>query len=192
MMAGFLEVIVAPAIAPDAQALLAKKPALRVLELAALVPPAAASEWRSVWSGWVMQEQDLATFDEASLRAVTARQPSPAERRDLLFAWRAAKHVKSNAIVLAKEETTVGIGQGQPSRIRAVRLALQNAGERSRGAVLASDGFFPFPDNIELAAAAGVTAVIQPGGSIKDREVIDAANQAGLAMLFTGMRHFRH
>ena len=139
-----------------------------------------------------MQEPDAAILDDASLRVVTKRQPTDAERRDLLFAWRAAKHVKSNAIVLAKDEATVGIGQGQPSRVRAVRLAIQNARERARGAVLASDGFFPFADNVEHAAGAGVTAIIQPGGSVKDAEVIAAADRAGLAMWLTGLRHFRH
>jgi len=187
----FLEVIVAPAIEPEARALFAKKPNVRLIELQALTD-FSAREWRSVLGGWLIQEQDRTTRDESSLRVVTKRQPTEEERRDLAFAWRCAKPVKSNAIVLAKDEATVGIGQGQPSRVRAVRLAIQNAGPRNRGAVLASDGFFPFPDSVELAAQAGVTAIIQPGGSVKDREVIASADQAGLAMLFTGIRHFRH
>jgi len=110
----------------------------------------------------------------------------------LLFAWKAAKHVQSNGIVLASRLATVGIGQGQPSRVGSVRLALQHAGARARGAVAASDGFFPFPDSVELLAQAGVTAVIQPGGSIRDADVIAAADRAKVAMLVTGIRHFRH
>ena len=123
---------------------------------------------------------------------VTTRRPTEGEHRDLAMAEKVAQHVRSNAIVLAKDQTTVGIGQGQPSRVRAVHLAIRNAGDRCRGAVLASDGFFPFPDNVALAAAAGITAVIQPGGSVKDAETIAAADKAGLAMVFTGTRHFRH
>lgn len=192
MSASFFEVILAPSIKPEALAMLAKKPNLRVLELALQAPSSTWKEWRSVLGGWLVQEPDLAVLDEASLRVVTRKQPSDEERRDLLFAWRAVKHVKSNAIVVAKDRASVGIGQGQPSRVRAVRLALQNAAGRARGAVLASDGFFPFPDAIEVAAQAGVAAIIQPGGSVKDAEVMAAADAAGLAMLFTGMRHFRH
>ena len=192
MMASFLEVVIAPSIGPEALTVLANKPNLRVLELMPEAPAASSPDWRSVLGGWLVQEPDAAILDESSLRAVTKRKPSDAERRDLLFAWRAAKHVRSNAIVLAKDEATVGIGQGQPSRVRAVRLAIQNAGEQARGAALASDGFLPFPDNVEHAAKAGVTAVVQPGGSVKDAEVIAAADRTGVAMLFTGMRHFRH
>lgn len=192
MSASFFEVILAPSIKPEALAMLAKKPNLRVLELALQAPSSTWKEWRSVLGGWLVQEPDLAVLDEASLRVVTRKQPSDEERRDLLFAWRAVKHVKSNAIVVAKDRASVGIGQGQPSRVRAVRLALQNAAGRARGAVLASDGFFPFPDAIEVAAQAGVAAIIQPGGSVKDAEVMAAADAAGLAMLFTGMRQFRH
>jgi phosphoribosylaminoimidazolecarboxamide formyltransferase/IMP cyclohydrolase len=114
------------------------------------------------------------------------------EWRDLAFAWKAAKHVKSNAIVFAKDNTLVGMGAGQPNRVVSVHLSQRIAGEKARDSVLASDAFFPFPDNIELAAQAGVTAIVQPGGSIRDEEVIEAANKHGLAMLFTGVRHFRH
>ena len=193
MTAGFLEVLLAPSIEPAALAVLAKKPNLRVLELAPQATPAASpSDWRSVLGGWLVHDPDTAVLEEASLRVATKRRPTDEERRDLLFAWRAAKHVRSNAIVLAKDEATVGIGQGQPSRVRAVRLAIQNAGARARGAALASDGFLPFPDNVEHAAGAGVTALIQPGGALKDAEVIAAADGAGMAMLFTGIRHFRH
>jgi phosphoribosylaminoimidazolecarboxamide formyltransferase/IMP cyclohydrolase len=123
---------------------------------------------------------------------VTRRQPSDRERVSLAFAWTAAKHVRSNAVVLALNRETVGIGQGQPSRVGAVRLAVDKAGAKALGSVAASDGFFPFADGVERLAKAGVTAVIQPGGSIRDGEVTAAADSAGMAMVFTGMRHFRH
>ena len=123
---------------------------------------------------------------------MTDRAPSEDEMRDLLMAWRVVKHTKSNAIVLAKEETTVGIGPGQVNRIWAVNQSIEHAGDRVQGAVMASDAFFPFSDCVEAAAAAGITAIIQPGGSIRDQESIDAANQHGIAMVFTGMRHFKH
>jgi phosphoribosylaminoimidazolecarboxamide formyltransferase / IMP cyclohydrolase len=123
---------------------------------------------------------------------MTERQPSEAEWTALKFAWRACQHVKSNAIVLAAGTATVGIGGGLSSRVDAAKLAATKAGERANGAVLASDAFFPFPDGVETAATAGVTAVIQPGGSIRDQEVIDTANRLGLAMVFTGVRHFKH
>ena len=126
------------------------------------------------------------------MRVATKRSPTERERRDLAFAWLAAKHVRSNGVVLAAERQTVGIGQGQPSRVGSVRLAIDKAGARSRGAVAASDGFFPFPDSIELLEKAGVTAVVQPGGSIRDAEVVAAANASNMAMLLTGIRHFRH
>ncbi len=187
----FLEVIVAPAIGAEAQAAFAKKPNVRLVSLA---PSAStpANDWHSILGGWLIQEQDVKIDDPAARRVATTRKPSDEEQRDLTFAWLVAKHVKSNAIVIAKQQATVGIGQGQPSRVRAVHLAIQNAGAKSRGACLASDGFFPFPDSVDLLAQAGITAVIQPGGSVKDPDVIAAANRAGLAMIMTGMRHFRH
>ena len=123
---------------------------------------------------------------------MTERKPTETELRDLVFAWKAAKHVKSNAIVLAKEDSVVGMGAGQPNRVTSVRLALSAAGDRAKGSALASDAFFPFPDNIELAAEGGVTAVAQPGGSIRDDEVIAAADGSGIAMVMTGTRHFKH
>jgi phosphoribosylaminoimidazolecarboxamide formyltransferase/IMP cyclohydrolase len=123
---------------------------------------------------------------------VTRRAPSEEEWRDLRFAWKVVRHVRSNAIVLAREGQTVGVGAGQMSRVDAVRVAVMKAGPRARGAAMASDAFFPFPDGVEAAAAAGVTAVIQPGGSIRDAEVIAAADRLRLAMVFTGRRHFRH
>lgn len=186
----FLEVILAPGMTPEAKERLSGKPNLRLLEL----PKGAerSTEWRSVLGGWLAQEPDEVVLDQQAIRVVTKRQPSSQELRDLTFAWTVAEHVRSNAIVLAKDEATVGIGQGQPSRVRAVRLALLNAKDLARGAALASDGFFPFSDNVELAAAAGVTAIMQPGGSVKDPDVIAAADRAGLAMVFTGLRHFKH
>ena len=130
--------------------------------------------------------------DEIDLRLVSKRAPEEAELADLRFAWKAAKHIKSNAIVFAKDRALVGMGAGQPNRVVSVHLSQRIAGDKAKGAVLASDAFFPFPDNIELAAEAGVTAIAQPGGSVRDEEVIAAADKAGLAMLFTGVRHFRH
>ena len=188
----FLEVIMAPAIEPQAASLFTKKPNLRVVTLEWPSRMPASPEWRQLLGSWVLQDPAGATFTTSSLKVVTKRSPTEKERADLLFAWKAAKHVKSNGIVLASERATVGIGQGQPSRIGSVRLAVEKAGARSRGAVAASDGFFPFPDGVELLVDAGVTAVIQPGGSIRDPEVIAAAEAANLAMIVTGVRHFRH
>ncbi len=152
--------------------------------------------------GFLVQDRDAATADDIDLKIVTARTPTPEERADLVFAFKVVKHVKSNAIVLASGGATVGIGAGQMSRVDSVRtaawkaeVAARAAGEAASlalGAVLASDAFFPFADGLELAAAAGVTAVIQPGGSVRDAEVIGAAEEAGIAMVFTGTRHFKH
>jgi phosphoribosylaminoimidazolecarboxamide formyltransferase/IMP cyclohydrolase len=137
-----------------------------------------------------VQDANIASLD--LLQLATKRAPTQQERTDLLFAWKAVKHAKSNAVVLVRDQATVGIGQGQPSRVGSVRLAIQKAGDRVKGAVAASDGFFPFPDSIELLAKAGVTAVMQPGGSIKDPEVVAAANTHNIAMMMSGVRHFRH
>jgi phosphoribosylaminoimidazolecarboxamide formyltransferase/IMP cyclohydrolase len=123
---------------------------------------------------------------------VTGRKPDEREMADLIFAWRAARHIKSNAIVLVRDRAIVGVGSGQPNRLESVRIASDKAGERAPGAVLASDAFFPFPDGVEQGLAAGVTAIVQPGGSVRDDLVIEAVNKAGAAMLFTGTRHFRH
>jgi phosphoribosylaminoimidazolecarboxamide formyltransferase/IMP cyclohydrolase len=152
---------------------------------------------RSVRGGLLAQTPDLRGLDPEGLRedawqVVTRRQPAEAERRSLAFAWRVVKHVKSNAIVFVQGTATVGVGAGQMNRVDSVYLAARRAGERSRGAVMGSDAFFPFPDGIEAAAAAGVTACIQPGGSLRDEEAIAAADRLGMAMIFTGERHFRH
>ncbi len=192
----FVEVVVAPELLPGTAAALAAKPNVRVLVTGALLPrPAPTRELRSVGGGVLAQERDGGWIDADDLNCVTKRPPSPQERRDLLFAWRVCKFVKSNAIVFASNEATVGIGAGQMSRVYSSRIGAikaEDAGLTVRGAVMASDAFFPFRDGVDVAARQGVTAVIQPGGSMRDAEVIAAANEAGLAMLFTGMRHFRH
>lgn len=194
--ATFAEAVIAPAYAEDALAVLREKKNLRVIELPTGGPDAARTggcfDVRRVSGGLLLQDRDGATLDPSTLRTVTRRQPSEAERRALLFAWNVAKHVKSNAIVLATEHATVGIGAGQMSRVDAVRLAIAKGGSATRGTVLASDAFFPFRDGVDAAAAAHVTAIIQPGGSVRDTEVIAAADEHGMAMLFTGVRHFRH
>ncbi len=191
----FLECVVAPAFEPDAlEYLRSRKKNLRLL---AVGEPAraAARPWRSrALSGGllVQQEDEVVPTEVSEARVVTRRAPSEAERAALDFAWRVCAHVKSNAIVLARPGVTVGIGAGQMSRVDAVRIAVERSGEAARGAVMASDAFFPFPDGVQVAAEAGVTAVVQPGGSRRDQEVIAAADEAGISMLFTGRRHFRH
>lgn len=187
----FVECIAAPEFTAEAREVLAKRKNLRLLEMPDLaVEP--TWEVRSVVRGVLYQEVDLGDPDDAAWQVVTKRQPTPEEWRDLRFAWKAVQHVKSNAIVFARDEATVGIGGGQPNRVDCVRIAAQRAGERARGAVMASDAFFPFPDSVEEAAKAGITAIVQPGGSVRDQESIDAANAYGIAMVFTGVRHFRH
>jgi phosphoribosylaminoimidazolecarboxamide formyltransferase/IMP cyclohydrolase len=140
----------------------------------------------------LVQNRDAAADDFAQAKVVSKRPPSDAEMNDLRFAWRVAKHVKSNAIVLGKEQMVVGVGAGQMSRVDSVHMAVRKAGDRVAGSVLASDAFFPFRDNIDEAAKAGVRAIAQPGGSMRDQDSIDACNEHGLAMIFTGVRHFRH
>jgi phosphoribosylaminoimidazolecarboxamide formyltransferase/IMP cyclohydrolase len=139
-----------------------------------------------------VQSRDIEADDFANLRVMTKRPPTEAELADLKFGWAVAKHVKSNAIVLAKGGMVVGVGAGQMSRVDSTSIAIQKAGDRSRGSVLASDAFFPFRDNVDAAARAGVTAIVQPGGSVRDADSIDACDEHGLAMVFTGVRHFRH
>ena len=190
--ATFVEAIAAPGYDDEALALLRTKKALRLLAMPAPGPQWPGLEMRRVSGGLLVQEPDGVDLDPAALRVVTRREPSASERRALRFAWRVAKHVKSNAIVLTTEEATVGIGAGQMSRVDSVRLACQKARRPTQGTVLASDAFFPFRDGVDAAAEAGVTAVIQPGGSVRDAEVIAAADTHNLAMVFTGLRHFRH
>jgi len=188
----FVEAIVAPGFSAGAQEmLLDKRRNCRLLQLSASYDGVEV-EVRSVHRGFLIQEVDMGDPERTVFKTVTKRPPSPHEVEALQFAWKAVQHVKSNAIVLAGGTATVGVGGGLPSRVDAVKLAVSKAGERASGSVLASDGFFPFADGIEVAAAAGVTAIIQPGGSIRDSEVIEAANKANIAMIFTGVRHFRH
>ena len=139
-----------------------------------------------------MQTSDSLPEAEVNLKTVTQREPTPAEIEDLLFAWRAVKHVKSNAILLVRDKTILGMGAGQPSRIISAQIAKEKAEGKTEGSVLSSDAMFPFPDVVELAAGCGVTAIIQPGGSIRDDQSIDAANKHNIAMVFTGVRHFKH
>ncbi len=194
--ATFVEAIIAPAYTAEALEILRGRKNLRLLELPSVPsagPPGdGACEIRRVSGGFLLQESDRLDLLPAELRVVTRRSPSGEEERALHFAWRVAKHVKSNAIVLATEHATVGIGAGQMSRVDAARLARQKSQHPTPGTVLASDAFFPFRDGVDVAAEAGVTAIIQPGGSLRDAEVIAAADEHGLAMLFTGIRHFRH
>jgi phosphoribosylaminoimidazolecarboxamide formyltransferase/IMP cyclohydrolase len=197
----FTEVIVAPGVREEARAALARKKNLRLLITGGL-PRDAALGIRSVAGGFLVQSPDDSIFSESDARVVTRRQPTDAERSDMAFAFTIAKHVKSNAIVLARDGATVGIGAGQMSRLDASRMAVHKAVEASAalgapeslamGSVMASDAFFPMPDALTAATGAGITAVIQPGGSIRDDEVIAAADAADVAMLFTGTRHFRH
>jgi phosphoribosylaminoimidazolecarboxamide formyltransferase / IMP cyclohydrolase len=191
----FVEVLVAPSLLPGAVEALAGKPNVRVLLTGELHAAQPERELRSVGGGVLVQDRDIGGIDVIDLPCVTRRQPTAQERRDLGFAWAVCHYVKSNAIVFARDEATVGVGAGQMSRVYSSRIGAikaEDAGLSVRGAVMASDAFFPFRDGVDVAARQGVTAVIQPGGSKRDDEVIAAADEAGLAMLFTGMRHFRH
>ena len=199
----FTEVVIAPEATDEAVAVFAARKALRLLVTGGLPDPAAhVLAWRQVAGGFLVQDRDGAPLAPDDLRVVTRRAPDAAELADLRFAWTVAKHVKSNAIVYAKRGATVGIGAGQMSRVDSTRIAARKARDMAEalglaepptvGSVVASDAFFPFPDGLIAAAEAGATAVIQPGGSIRDEEVIATADDAGLAMVFTGVRHFRH
>lgn len=188
----FVECLAAPAFEDQARARLARRKNLRLLAIPDL-SLAPDFELRSVCRGALWQTVDAGDPPDApSWRIVTRREPGEAEWEALRFAWRACRHVRSNAVVLARGAATVGIGGGQPNRVDCVRIAGERAGERARGAVMASDAFFPFPDGVEAAARLGVSAVVQPGGSLRDQAVIEAADAAGMAMVFTGVRHFRH
>ena len=192
----FVEVLAAPRVLPDALAVLATKPNVRVLELGDLPADHGAElEFRSVSGGLLAQSRDLGMVRREDLKIVTARKPSDAELDDLLFAWQVCKFVKSNAIVYARDRATLGVGAGQMSRVYSSRVAAMKAADEKlevRGSVMASDAFFPFRDGLDVAAEYGIAAVIQPGGSLRDAEVIAAANEHSMAMVFTGMRHFRH
>ena len=199
----FTEVVIAPSISDAAKEILAPKKNVRVLETGGMAGSAEGGRSiKSIAGGYLVQDSDAGKITKADLKIVTKRQPSPQEIEDMLFAFLVAKHVKSNAIVYVRDNMTVGVGAGQmnrrdSSRIAAIRgaEAAETAGEKTsftEGSVVASDAFFPFADGLLSAAEAGATAVIQPGGSMRDDEVIKAADEAGLAMVFTGMRHFRH
>ena len=199
----FTEVIIAPDASDEAKAIVAEKKNLRLLLAGGLPDPMAEGlAFRSLAGGFLVQSRDNGVVANGELKVVTKRKPSEEEQADLFFAFTVAKHVKSNAIVYARDGATVGIGAGQMSRVDAARMAAWKAGEAAAaqglgksltvGSVAASDAFFPFADGIKVIAEAGATAIIQPGGSMRDDEVIAAADAAGLAMVFTGMRHFRH
>jgi phosphoribosylaminoimidazolecarboxamide formyltransferase/IMP cyclohydrolase len=193
----FLEAVIAPGFDKAALEALKGKKSLRLLELPLLTEGRDAwtlepRELRSIPGGLLVQTRDLAEADPRGWKVVSKRSPSPEELEALAFAWSVVKYVKSNAIVLARRDVTVGIGMGQTNRVDSVRIAAERAGAKARGSALASDAFFPFPDGVEAAGAAGITAVAQPGGSVRDDEVIAAADKLGIAMVFTAVRHFRH
>ncbi len=192
----FYEIVIAPEYEPEALKLLQTKKDLRIL--LAKMPPGYGKElpgyldFRRVKGGFLVQDSDSLPEGKVELKTVTKKQPTKQEINDLLFAWRAVKHIKSNAIVLVKDKTILGMGAGQPSRIISARVAIEKAGDKVKDSVLASDAMFPFPDVVEAAAGAGVSAIIQPGGSIRDEDSIKAADARNIAMVFTGIRHFRH
>ena len=189
----FLECVVAPAFAADALSHLAAKANLRLLALSPeAISRAPRQQLRSVLGGVLVQELDDQATDESSWQVVSERQPTAQEMEDLRFAWKLVRHVRSNAISVAKDGQSLGIGAGQMNRVGSAKLALEAAAAQAAGAVLASDGFFPFDDTVRLAASHGITAVIQPGGSLRDGDSIAACNELGLAMVVTGRRHFLH
>lgn len=188
----FYEVIVAPEFSPEAREILKEKVNLRLVIVARGKSEGPQWKVRSVQGGFLIQEEDEGTVPVAEWEVVTERKPSAEDLRELDFAWKVVKHVKSNAIVLSKNGQTLGVGAGQMNRVGSVKIALEQAGQNTNGAYLASDAFFPFPDSLEEAAKAGVRAVVQPGGSVKDQAVIDTANRLNLIMLFTHRRHFQH
>jgi phosphoribosylaminoimidazolecarboxamide formyltransferase/IMP cyclohydrolase len=192
----FVEVIIAPVVDPDAKPVLANKKNVRVLACGEWNDtPADGLDFKRVNGGLLVQDRDLGHVTESDLKVVTQRAPTSQELQDLLFAWRVAKFVKSNAIVYCRDGMTIGVGAGQMSRVYSARIAALKAADEGlevRGSVMASDAFFPFRDGIDQAAEVGIVAVIQPGGSMRDDEVISAADEHGMAMVFTGMRHFRH
>ena len=186
------DIIVAPGYEPEALAILKKRQRTRILRIDPAQGPMERLDVRSVSGGVLVQTEDSISEEASAWKVVTDRSPSEAELRDLAFAWKACKHIKSNTIVLASDNTLVGMGAGQPNRVTSVHLALRIAQDKAKGSVLASDAFFPFPDSVEMAAEGGVTAIVQPGGSIRDEDSVEAANRLGLAMVLTGARHFRH
>ncbi len=190
----FNEVVIAPSFDKNALELFSKKPNLRLLEVQGLgtEPSRQAHDFKKIVGGLLAQERNLSVLSKNQLKFVTKKNPSSTELESMLFAWKVSKHVKSNAIVLAEGTKTIGLSGGQTSRIDAVKIAIEKAGARAKGAILASDGFFPFPDSIEFAAGAGISCIIQPGGSVKDNDLISMADKKNISMVFTGVRNFKH
>ena len=189
----FYEIVIAPGFDDDALDLLKHKKNLRIMAMGSGKGPGIGGlDFRRINGGMLVQTPDSIVEEASKWKTVTKRKPTPQELADLSFAWKAVKHIKSNAIVLARNKALVGMGAGQPNRVTSVQLALRAAGARASGSVLASDAFFPFADNVELGAEGGVKAIVQPGGSIRDQEVIEAADASNIAMVFTGVRHFKH
>jgi phosphoribosylaminoimidazolecarboxamide formyltransferase/IMP cyclohydrolase len=191
----FFEVVIAPGFSPEAIAILGKKKNLRLLEMPADSHGKGGKspmDFKAIRGGLLLQDADDRADDPSTWTVVTSRQPSDQEWRDLVFAWEAVRHVKSNAIVIAKDGAILGTGPGQPNRVESTLIAIKRAGTRVAGSVLAGDAFFPFPDSIEAAIAAGVTAIAHPGGSMRDDQVIAAAEAAGISLVTTGTRHFKH
>ena len=188
----FLEIIIAPSFSTDALAILTSKKNLRLLTIPFLGAKKPELKLTTIEGGLLVQEQDRFTLEDATIKVATKRQPTEQEWAALKLGWKVVKHVKSNAIVVTKEDMTIGIGAGQMNRVGAAEIALKQAGEKATGAALASDAFFPMDDTVEAAAKAGITAIIQPGGSIRDEDSIKKADEYGIAMVFTGVRHFKH
>ena len=188
----FLEIIIAPAFDEDAFEILSKKKNIRLMQLDTSLEVNARYKVTNVNDGLLVQDIDDHKITAEDLRCVTNRKPTEEELDQLLFAWKVVKHVKSNAIVLVKDNMTIGVGAGQMNRVGAAKIAIEQAGEKAKGSIMSSDAFFPMPDTVEEAVKAGVTAIIQPGGSIKDQLSIDVCNEHGIAMVFTGVRHFKH
>lgn len=188
----FLEIIIAPDFTPEALEILTRKKNIRLMKLDTTLSVNTALKYTNVNDGLLVQEMDMHQIKGEDLRCVTNRKPTPEEIKQLLFGWKVVKHVKSNAIVLVKDDMTIGVGAGQMNRVGSAKIAIEEAGEKAKGSVMASDAFFPMPDTVEEAIKAGVTAIIQPGGSIRDQDSIDVCNEHGIAMVYTGIRHFKH
>lgn len=190
----FIEIVVAPSYTDEALKILKRKKNIRLLRLPDIATPLPHGIWdmKKVAGGMLVQEQDITLLPEEAPRVVTKRQPTKEEMEDMLFAWKVVKHTKSNGIAIAKDKQSLGVGPGQVNRIWACQQAIEHSGDKVKGAVLASDAFFPFDDCVKEAAQAGITAIIQPGGSIRDEDSIKACDEAGIAMIFTSMRHFKH
>jgi phosphoribosylaminoimidazolecarboxamide formyltransferase/IMP cyclohydrolase len=188
----FLEIIIAPSFTEEALSILKAKKNLRLLTIPFSGAKKPEMKLTTIEGGLLSQEQDTFTLENATIKVATKRQPTEQEWEALKLGWKVVKHVKSNAIVVTKEDMTIGIGAGQMNRVGAAEIALKQAGEKAAGAALASDAFFPMDDTVEAAAKAGITAIIQPGGSIRDEDSIKKADEYGIAMVFTGVRHFKH